>query len=399
MFTIIITAVAGTLLGFIAGFIISQKNASRAMEKHLLKERELAIREKEQQKMQIELLKAEFKATAGEVMEEKKKSLNSANMENLNPLVQQLREQLEKVEKQLSLTRENGAKENARLEQIIKEMASRTIEVGKGADALAQALRGNNKMQGNYGEVILADILKNAGLVEGEDFHTQELIRDEAGDAVKHLKSGRKLIPDVIVNLPDNRQIVVDSKVSLSAYVDWCNAEDPATKEEARRRHIESITRHVEQLQGKEYHKYLKSSGVQGIDYSIMFIPNEGAFQLYLENDAALWHSAYERGVIITGRLTLFSMLRMIMVVWRQVKQERNMEEIIRNSSILLNRVAEFNTQMENIGKALQQADAAYQSACKKMVTGKQSIAVSVRKLQELGAKADSGKRLPESQE
>ena len=385
MFTIIITAIAGILFGLISGFFIARKNVIKEMEGQLLREREL--------------LKAEFKATAGELMEEKRESLSSANREQLNPLVQQLREQLEKVEKQLARTREDGARDNARMEQIIKEMASRTVEVGKGADALAQALRGNNKMQGNYGEVVLADILRNAGLVEGEDFHTQELIRDNSGNAIKHTESGRKLIPDVIVNLPDNRQIVVDSKVSLSAYVDWCNAEDPATKEEARRRHIESITRHVEELQGKEYHKYLKSSGVQGIDYSIMFIPNEGAFQLYLENDAALWHTAYEKGVIITGRLTLFSMLRMIMVVWRQVKQERNMEEIIRNSSILLNRVAEFNTQMENIGKALQQADAAYQSACKKMVTGKQSIAVSVRKLQELGAKADPGKRLPESQE
>ena len=385
MFTIIITAIAGILFGLISGFVIARKNVSKEMEGQLLREREL--------------LKAEFKATAGELMEEKRESLSSANREQLNPLVQQLRDQLEKVEKQLARTREDGARDNARMEQIIKEMASRTVEVGKGADALAQALRGNNKMQGNYGEVVLADILRNAGLVEGEDFHTQELIRDNSGNAIKHTESGRKLIPDVIVNLPDNRQIVVDSKVSLSAYVDWCNAEDPATKEEARRRHIESITRHVEELQGKEYHKYLKSSGVQGIDYSIMFIPNEGAFQLYLENDASLWHTAYEKGVIITGRLTLFSMLRMIMVVWRQVKQERNMEEIIRNSSILLNRVAEFNTQMENIGKALQQADAAYQSACKKMVTGKQSIAVSVRKLQELGAKADPGKRLPESQE
>lgn len=385
MFTIIITAIAGILFGLISGFFIARKNVSKEMEGQLLREREL--------------LKAEFKATAGELMEEKRESLSSANREQLNPLVQQLREQLEKVEKQLARTREDGARDNARMEQIIKEMASRTIEVGKGADALAQALRGNNKMQGNYGEVVLADILRNAGLVEGEDFHTQELIRDNSGNAIKHSESGRKLIPDVIVNLPDNRQIVVDSKVSLSAYVDWCNAEDQASKEDARRRHIESITRHVEELQGKDYHKYLKLSGVQGIDYSIMFIPNEGAFQLYLENDAALWHSAYEKGVIITGRLTLFSMLRMIMVVWRQVKQERNMEEIIRNSSILLNRVAEFNTQMENIGKALQQADAAYQNACKKMVTGKQSIAVSVRKLQELGAKADPGKRLPESQE
>ena len=385
MFTIIITAIAGILFGLISGFFIARKNVIKEMEGQLLREREL--------------LKAEFKATAGKLLEEKRESLSSANREQLNPLVQQLREQLEKVEKQLARTREDGARDNARMEQIIKEMASRTVEVGKGADALAQALRGNNKMQGNYGEVVLADILRNAGLVEGEDFHTQELIRDNSGNAIKHSESGRKLIPDVIVNLPDNRQIVVDSKVSLSAYVDWCNAEDPATKEEARRRHIESITRHVEELQGKEYHKYLKSSGVQGIDYSIMFIPNEGAFQLYLENDASLWHTAYEKGVIITGRLTLFSMLRMIMVVWRQVKQERNMEEIIRNSSILLNRVAEFNTQMENIGKALQQADAAYQSACKKMVTGKQSIAVSVRKLQELGAKADPGKRLPESQE
>lgn len=399
MFTIIITAIAGILFGLISGFFIARKNVSKEMEGQLLRERELAARDKEQQKMQIELLKAEFKATAGELMEEKRESLSSANREQLNPLVQQLREQLEKVEKQLARTREDGARDNARMEQIIKEMASRTVEVGKGADALAQALRGNNKMQGNYGEVVLADILRNAGLVEGEDFHTQELIRDNSGNAIKHSESGRKLIPDVIVNLPDNRQIVVDSKVSLSAYVDWCNAEDQASKEDARRRHIESITRHVEELQGKDYHKYLKLSGVQGIDYSIMFIPNEGAFQLYLENDAALWHTAYERGVIITGRLTLFSMLRMIMVVWRQVKQERNMEEIIRNSSILLNRVAEFNTQMENIGKALQQADAAYQSACKKMVTGKQSIAVSVRKLQELGAKADPGKRLPESQE
>lgn len=385
MFTIIITAIAGILFGLISGFFIARKNVSKEMEGQLLREREL--------------LKAEFKATAGELMEEKRESLSSANREQLNPLVQQLREQLEKVEKQLARTREDGARDNARMEQIIKEMASRTVEVGKGADALAQALRGNNKMQGNYGEVVLADILRNAGLVEGEDFHTQELIRDNSGNAIKHTESGRKLIPDVIVNLPDNRQIVVDSKVSLSAYVDWCNAEDQASKEDARRRHIESITRHVEELQGKDYHKYLKLSGVQGIDYSIMFIPNEGAFQLYLENDAALWHTAYEKGVIITGRLTLFSMLRMIMVVWRQVKQERNMEEIIRNSSILLNRVAEFNTQMENIGKALQQADAAYQNACKKMVTGKQSIAVSVRKLQELGAKADPGKRLPESQE
>lgn len=399
MFTICVTAVAGILLGFVAGYFISQKSASKSMERLASMEKEQREREKEQQRMQMELLKAEFRSTAGELMEEKAKSLNSANKEQLNPIVEQLSAQLEKVEKQLAQTRESGARENARMEQIIKDMASKTVEVGRGADALAQALRGNNKMQGNYGEVILSDLLKNAGLSEGEDFYTQHLIKDTEGNTVKHDGTGRKLIPDVIVNLPDNKQVVVDSKVSLSAYVEWCNAEDNATKEDALKRHIESVTRHVEELRGKEYHKHLKKSGVQSIDYSIMFIPNEGAFQLYLEDNAALWHAAYEKGVIITGRLTLFSMLRMIMIVWRQVKQERNMEEIIRNSSLLLNRIADFKTHMENIGKALQNADSAYESAMKKLVSPHQSITLSAKKLQELGAKADPGKILPEIQE
>lgn len=357
--------------------------------------REMELKEKQYQE-RFETLKTEFKNLANEILDQKSRGLKQSNDDQLRPLFTALRDQMDKVESTLKQTREDSAARKASLDKAMEDMIARTMEVGAEADKLARALKGGDKKkQGIYGELILSQILEDSGLKQGVNFDCQHMIRDANGKAVRNEETERRMIPDVVVHFED-KDLIIDSKTSLTAYVDWCNAEDDATRAEAAQRHVQSVRRHVDELVTVSYPAYLKNARRTTVDYAVMFIPNEGAFQLMMQEAPKLWHEAYERRIIITSQLALFSMLRLIQVSWLHVEQQRNQEQILTNAGLLLKRVAEFNKYFEEVGERLTAASKSFADARNKLVDGRQSIAVSGRKLMELNVKFDSSKPLPE---
>lgn len=366
------------------------------IEKHLRQEIET---KDEQHKQQIDTLKIEFKNLATEILEQKSNGLKENNKEQLQPLFAAIKGQMDKVEATLRQTREDSVAQKASLDQAMKDMIERTIAVGVEADKLTKALRGGDKKkQGIYGELVLSQILKDSGLKEGVNFDCQNMIRDEQGNAVRNDATDKKMIPDVIVHFAD-KDLIIDSKTSLSAYVDWCNAESDEERNDAVKRHIASIRNHINELVTVSYPAYLKNAQKTTIDYAIMFIPNESAFQLMMQEAPSLWHEAYEKKIIITSQLALFSMLRMIQVSWLRIEQQKNQETILNEARLLINRVADFSKYFNEIGKRLSAATDAFNDARSKMTDGKQSIAVSGKRLVALGAKLDTNKTLPEPDE
>ena len=197
-----------------------------------------------------------------------------------------------------------------------------TMSIGKQADNLATALRSNNKTVGNWGEVVLLNLLEGMGLGEGEDFVKQEAIKDVDGKAVLSDDGGRRLIPDIVLFLPENKAVVIDSKVSLNGYLDYCNSMDDAGRAAALASHRQSVEKHVRELSDKNYSQYIRQTGRDSLDYVVMFVPNEGAFQLYYQNFREDWHRAFDKRVIIAGESNLFAMLKIIENTWVRVNQQ-----------------------------------------------------------------------------
>jgi len=373
------------------------ESTARDRELELLKEqsrREAEAREARNRE-QIENLKISFRNVANEILDAKSRSLKNDNDEHIAPMIKAIREQMDKIESTMLKTREDGVANKASIDKAIEQMMARTVEVGVEADKLARALRGEQKKQGIYGELVLSKILEDSGLKEGINFDLQQMIYDTSGKAVRNDDTARKMIPDVVVHI-DDKDLVIDSKTSLTAYLDWCNAESDGEREAALRQHIRSIRSHVDELVAVSYPTYFKRPGHTTVDYTVMFIPNEDAFQLMMQREPRLWHEAYERKVIITSQLALFSMLRLIQISWLRVEQQRNQEQILVHAANLMKRVGEFNRHFEEIGDKLAAATQAFGQAKNKLLDGRQSIAVSGRKLAELGAKVDPSKPLPE---
>lgn len=344
---------------------------------------------------QIELMKSQFKDSSTEILKERAKELNEQNKTELTPLMDMLKEQMVKIEKSVNDSREKGVEQKASLDTAIKSMMDRTLEIGNEATKLAEALKGKSKTQGLYGEMILSEILKRSGLREGEHFFSQETIRDEKGDALLSSTTNKRMVPDVIVRYPE-KDLIIDSKVSLTAYTEWCNATTDEGRLNAAKQHIASIKSHLKEIKSKDYATNRKEIKSETIDYVVMFIPNEGALQLMRETDPTLWYDAYNDKIIIAGELSLFSLLKMIENFWTQIQQQKNQEEIIKTAERMLERVGEFNKIIIDIEDTFGKVQSKFVLAKNKLTDGKQSIAVSGRQLVSLGIKSSATKPLPQ---
>ena len=271
----------------------------------------------------------------------------------------------------------------------------RTVEIGAEADKLATALRGESKVQGNWGELILDELLQGQGLQEGVHYDKQATLRDQQGKVLVHEESGKRMIPDTVLHYPDGKDAIIDSKVSLTAFVDYQNAETDEAREEAAQRHLRSVRQHVTELARKDYSAYIKAPR-QALNYVIMFVPNEGALQLALAQEPLLWREAFAKGVFITGEQNLTAALRIIQIAWTQMLQERNQEAIFDTARMLLDRVADYVKYMDEVGRKLQDAQTAFVKASDKLRDGRQSVVGASNKLIKLGAKTSAGKKLPE---
>ena len=341
----------------------------------------------EQFRHQTETLKLQFKELSEELLKEKTQQLGANNRDMLNPLIENLREEMKKVGDEIKDTREKSVAQKSSLDTAIRDMMARTNEIGNEANRLAEALKGKSKTQGQYGELVLADILKRSGLKEGEQFECQEMLRDAQGNAIVNEDTQKKMIPDVVVHYPD-KDLIIDSKVVLTAYIDWCNAETDEEREDAAKRHIASIKGHIKGIVSKSYAAYRKEVKRETIDCVVMFVPNEGALQLMRELDPSLWYEAYNQKVIIASELSLFSLLKMIENYWAQVEQQRNQDKIIKAAENMLDRMAALYDLVDDVEKAFKNVENKFESVKSKMLVGRQSIATSARQVIESGVKS-----------
>lgn len=374
--------------------IVSKENAELKVVNGKLEERIIALGEqseriKEETAKMREETESHFKAIAQEILAEKSKAFKEANELRLSEILNPFKENIEQFKRTINDNYINEAKERHTLQEHIKELMELNQSIGKEAKDLTQALKGNTKMQGDWGEMILETILEKSGLNKGQEYQIQ-VTRDENGNVIKN-ELGNYLRPDVIVYMPDDKKMIIDSKVSLNAYVNFVNAEDKETQEKYAAAHVQSVRNHINELKTKKYQDYVRSAG----DFIMMFIPNEGAYLAAMQQDTDLWQYAYDNMVVIISPTHLISALKLINQLWQHDRQTKNAIEIAEESGKLYDKFCGFVADMENISKNITGTKTAFDSAMNKLQTGRGNLINQVNKLKTLGAKAK--KSLPES--
>ncbi|MEA3374068.1 MAG: DNA recombination protein RmuC [Campylobacterota bacterium] len=322
-----------------------------------------------------ESLKSQFENLANQIFDKKSKSFDELQQKNLGLLLQPFREQITHFSKQTEERFVKESSDRAILQKEISLLKTLNERIGEDALNLTKALKGENKTQGNWGEIVLERILEQSGLREGSEYETQGSFKDS---------SGKTLRPDVIVHLPQEKDIIIDSKVSLVAYETFMNAEDPVEKERALKQHIASIQSHIKGLSEKRYEDL---EGLKSLDFVLLFMPIEGAFLLALEQDGSFFKTAYEHNIMVVSPSTLLVTLRTIEHIWRTERQEQNAQEIVRQAENLLDKFAAFVEDMNKIGTHIERTQGAYDDAMNKLSSGKGNLVRRAENMQKLGLK------------
>lgn len=333
-------------------------------------------------------LKNEFKLIAGEILETSGKHLKEVNQNEMKNILDPLKLQLKEFKEQVDTTYDKESKQRFTLEAKIKDLVDASGKVGQQADNLVNALKSNVKQQGNWGEMLLESILEHSGLTKNREYFTQEYIRDNAGNVIKD-DEGKALQPDVTIHYPDQRKVIIDSKVSMIAWEQFVNETDAYKQKQYLDLHVKSMKQHVEGLSKKNYAKYAKA-----LDYVLMFVPIEPAFLEGVKQDTGLWKYAYDRQVLIVAPTNLLAVLRIIADLWKIEQQSKNAIEIADKAGALYDKVHGFITSMEGIEDGLNKARTSYDNAFKQLSTGKGNIIGRVEELKRMGAKAN--KSLPD---
>ncbi len=351
-------------------------------------------------KQQIEALRSEMSVQTEAVLKAREKELSERAEKTFKDISGDLGKNLKDMKEAFEAGRkaqlESSTTLRERFDSAVGQIEAQTKNIGSKADHLAEALRGQKKFQGCWGETILLNLLQSEGMVEGRDFDKEATLRDSLGFVVVNEDSEKRMRPDFILHFPDNNDIVIDAKVSLAAYGDWYEAPDEAAKAEAARRNTQAIKDQVSRLSKKNYSRYLLP-GHKMLDYVIMFIPNYPALQLAYNEDKNIWKDAYAAGVLITTEETLMPFLRMITIAWTNVEQARNQQKIIAAAENMIDRVAEFTKSHEEMGRKLEDVRRCYDVCSDKIRNGGRSILTSARQVMDLGVKLSPNKSLPEA--
>ena len=337
-------------------------------------------------KAQIQLIEEKMRTTSENVLKTRQEELEKINNEQVTKLLDPFKQSFQDMKIAFHQSKEQQAEALTRLDERIKENMSKSASLGESADRLTHALTGEVKVQGNFGEMRLQQLLENLQLKEGEQFETQFTLRSVDGKPLKG-DDGKGLIPDVILHFPNNRHIVVDSKMSFTAFYNYMNAEDGSIeKTAALQEHIRSMRSQVAILAKKEYTKYLPV-GYNKLDFAVMYVPIEGALNLALLNDTSLWNDAYNQGVVITGSQNMYMMLRILEMTWMQVRQYENQEAMMLAANRMIERVQEFGRRFMDVEKSM--SDTFDKMKSLKVTIGDrgQSIVTAANALIEAGAK------------
>lgn len=347
---------------------------------------EALARQKEELTALQERQRVEFKNLAAEILEEKSNQFKQTNRESLELLLKPFRDNIEGFRKKVEEVYEKEAQQRFSLKEEIRHLNEMNLRMSQEANNLTAALKGNSKVQGDWGEMILETILDSSNLIKGVHYQTQENIKDN--------ETGANLRPDVILNLPEGKQIVIDSKVSLTAYVTYSETDAPEAQQRAVKEHVRSVRSHIAELAGKSYQTLLNGQNKSvSPDFVIMFIPNEPAFLLAMQQDSALWSDAYNRKVIISSPTNLFALLKIVDDLWKRDGQSKNALAIATEGANLYDKFVGFSETLLDLGRSLGAATGKYEQAMNQLKTGRGNLIRRAERLRELRVKAS--KSLP----
>ena len=326
---------------------------------------------KEQSNTALENIKSQLAKITEENLKQRSEELKNTNIEQLSHILSPIREQMKKMEESVKDANTNSAAHKASIEKSIENLAMQAIKVGEHADDLAKALKNNGKVQGDWGEQLLESILEGSGLRKDHEYSIQENIKD----------GKRDIRPDVIINCPGNKKIIIDSKVSLTAYIDYLSAETKEEAEKCAKNNRESIKRHIDELSAKEYAKTVGNS----ITHVLMFIPNEGSYILALRTDPQIAQYAYKKGVLMINPTNLMISLQLIYNIWQSERQAKNIEKVIKESELLYEKFVGFCDTWSKLRESLNGAMALYDKADKQLYEGNGNIVKKLENLKSLG--------------
>lgn len=340
---------------------------------------------------------AQMGSATEQMLKKRQEEFAASSNNSIGQIVNPLKETIDKMKEAMQ---ENTLKQTSISSEIktqAENMMRQSAAAKQSADELTRVFRHAGRVQGNWGEIILDELLESQGLTKGVHYDLQSSIRDAAGDVVRN-DSEHSMRPDVILHLDMERDVIIDSKVSLTAFMDYVNSDDENERQRFLKAHVDSIQKHVKELSAKDYSSYVKPPKIK-MDYVIMFVPNTGALWTAVKAQPDLWRNAMEKNVYIADEQTLFAALRIINMTWTQIRQAENHEKVYELANEMMDRVGQFMDRYKAIGKALENASKAYEAGEKKLLPSGQSIIQTCGKLQKLGAKQSSRNPIPQLQE
>lgn len=349
--------------------------------------------ESQQQQMaqQMALLREQMSTTSERVLKERAAELSAVNSEQLSKILDPLQDDLRQMRSQTEKMQKDHNDSLLQLKAAIQVNMERERAMGEQTERLAQALTGQNKIQGNFGELKLTQILEQMELERGLQYDTQETMRDEQGRTITS-DEGRRMVPDAVLHFPDGRDVIIDSKMSFTAFVDYQNAETDAERDAALRRHLASMRQHVRELAQKQYFRYAKSDKGR-LDFVLMYVFQESALQLALQSDTTLWKEAYDQGVVISGSQSLYMTLRVLELTWKQTRQVENQEKMMQCANTLVERVQLFAERFARVGEMLDKTRRSFDDLNTVTAPSGPSITTAARNLLKYGAQENKKKK------
>lgn len=350
--------------------------------------------QKAQFEKNLEQMRLEFKTMATEALQRNSELFEKESQERLANILRPFNSDLKQFREKVENYYGEENRQRFSLQESIKTLVEANQRISRDAVNLTNAIAGtsNNKFQGDWGETILEQILENSGLVEGEQWELQVTLRDEKGSALLHDETSRSMKPDVIVHFPAGRDIIIDSKVSLKAYMAYLAAEDDASRALFLKEHVASVRRHIDELAGKRYDKY----NINSLDYVMLFIPNEPSYFMAMEADSSLWNYAYKKGIVLISPSNLISTLFVVNSLWTRERQQRDVQRIVDTANAIYDKFVNFTDNFGKIEQALEKAQLAYTDAFRQLTSGKGNITRKLNELKEMGLLTTS-KRIPDN--